>query len=213
LVGTTSIETSERLAKLLAGAKIPHEVLNAKQHEREAHIVARRADRARSPSPPTWPDAEPTSCWAAVRRHKSMHRESQRVGTESIQVDWRKRHEEVVAAGGLHIIAPSATNQGASTTSSGAVPDARATRFEPFLFVARRQSDAHLRRSDAHEGADDARRHESRRAIESGMLTRQIERAQRRVEQHNFDARKQLLNTTTWRTTSAASSTNSAPIS
>ena len=62
-----------------------------------------------------------------------------------------------------------------------------------FMISARRQSDAHLRRPNAHEIADDPRRHEAGRGHESGMSTRQIERAQRRVEQHNFDARKQLL--------------------
>jgi preprotein translocase subunit SecA len=87
LVGTTSIETSERLAKLLQGAKIPHEVLNAKQHEREAHIVARPGGPARSPLPPTWRAAARTSCSAAVRRPRST---PSRIPTRRAQANSRR---------------------------------------------------------------------------------------------------------------------------
>ena len=67
LVGTTSVEKSEYLSKLLVQRQVPHEVLNAKQHEREAAIVAQAGHaRARSRWPPTWRAAAPTSCWAAT---------------------------------------------------------------------------------------------------------------------------------------------------
>ncbi len=67
LVGTTSVEKSEYLSKLLVQRQVPHEVLNAKQHEREAAIVAQAGHaRARSRSPRTWPAAAPTSCSAAT---------------------------------------------------------------------------------------------------------------------------------------------------
>src|ERR1700737_4311861 len=105
LVGTTSIETSERLAKLLQGAKIPHEVLNAKQHEREAHIVAeagrpgaitiatnmagRGTDIVLGGSPQTQIDALENPNEAELKK---------------IHDEWRKRHEQVVASGGLHIV-------------------------------------------------------------------------------------------------------------
>ena len=66
LVGTTSIETSELLSKLLEQEKTTHEVLNAKYHEREAEIIAQAGRRARSLSLPIWRDAAPISCWAAI---------------------------------------------------------------------------------------------------------------------------------------------------
>jgi len=94
LVGTTSIETSERLAKLLQGAKIPHEVLNAKHMEREAHIVARpaaRCDHHRH----NMAGAADIVLGGSPQR-KSM---PSRIPTSGPQADsrrWRKRHEEVV---------------------------------------------------------------------------------------------------------------------
>src|SRR6202165_5609046 len=105
LVGTTSIETSERLAKLLVGAKIPHEGLNAKQHRSEAHIVAeagrpgaitiatnmagRGTDIVLGGSPQTQIDAIENPNEAELKQ---------------IHDDWRKRHERVLTAGGLHIV-------------------------------------------------------------------------------------------------------------
>jgi preprotein translocase subunit SecA len=195
LVGTTSIETSERLAKLLVGAKIPHEVLNAKQHEREAHIVAeagrpgaitiatnmagRGTDIVLGGSPQTQIDAIESPNESELNQ---------------IQVDWRKRHEEVVAAGGLHIIGTerheSRRIDNQLRGRSGRQGDPGSSRFYLSLednlmriFGDPTRMKALMTRVGMKAGE----------AIESGMLTRQIERAQRRVEQHNFDARKQLL--------------------
>jgi preprotein translocase subunit SecA len=195
LVGTTSIETSERLAKLLVGAKIPHEVLNAKQHEREAHIVAeagrpgaitiatnmagRGTDIVLGGSPQTQIDAIESPNESELNQ---------------IQVDWRKRHEEVVAAGGLHIVGTerheSRRIDNQLRGRSGRQGDPGSSRFYLSLednlmriFGDPTRMKALMTRVGMKAGE----------AIESGMLTRQIERAQRRVEQHNFDARKQLL--------------------
>jgi preprotein translocase subunit SecA len=195
LVGTTSIETSERLAKLLAGAKIPHEVLNAKQHEREAHIVAeagrpsavtiatnmagRGTDIVLGGSPQTQIDAIESPDEAQLRQ---------------IQDDWRKRHDEVVAAGGLHIVGTerheSRRIDNQLRGRSGRQGDPGSSRFYLSLednlmriFGDPTRMKSLMTRVGMKAGE----------AIESGMLTRQIERAQRRVEQHNFDARKQLL--------------------
>ena len=66
LVGTVSVEKSEALSKLLKKKGIEHNVLNAKQHEREAEIVAQAGKQARSPSPPTWRAAVPILCWAVT---------------------------------------------------------------------------------------------------------------------------------------------------
>jgi preprotein translocase subunit SecA len=195
LVGTTSIETSERLAKLLAGAKVPHEVLNAKQHEREAHIVAeagrpgaitiatnmagRGTDIVLGGSPQTQINAMTSPNEAELKQ---------------IHEDWRKRHEEVAAAGGLHIIGTerheSRRIDNQLRGRSGRQGDPGSSRFYLSLednlmriFGDPTRMKALMTRVGMKAGE----------AIESGMLTRQIERAQRRVEQHNFDARKQLL--------------------
>ncbi|EUA93547.1 secA DEAD-like domain protein [Mycobacterium ulcerans str. Harvey] len=64
LIGTTSVERSEYLSRQFTKRRIPHNVLNAKYHEQEAGIIAERAGAERSRSPPTWPAAVPTSCWA-----------------------------------------------------------------------------------------------------------------------------------------------------
>ncbi len=195
LVGTTSIETSERLATLLAGAKIPHEVLNAKQHEREAHIVAeagrpgavtiatnmagRGTDIVLGGSPQTQIDALENP---SEEQLKLIHE------------DWQKRHDQVLAAGGLHIIGTerheSRRIDNQLRGRSGRQGDPGSSRFYLSLednlmriFGDPTRMKALMTRVGMKPGE----------AIESGMLTRQIERAQRRVEQHNFDARKQLL--------------------
>jgi preprotein translocase subunit SecA len=195
LVGTTSIETSERLAKLLTGAKIPHAVLNAKQHEREAHIVAeagrpgaitiatnmagRGTDIVLGGSPQTQIDAIETPNEGELAQ---------------IHADWRTRHDEVLAAGGLHIIGTerheSRRIDNQLRGRSGRQGDPGSSRFYLSLednlmriFGDPTRMKALMTRVGMKPGE----------AIESGMLTRQIERAQRRVEQHNFDARKQLL--------------------
>jgi preprotein translocase subunit SecA len=195
LVGTTSIETSERLAKLLVGAKIPHEVLNAKQHEREAHIVAeagrpgaitvatnmagRGTDIVLGGSPQTQIDAIDSPDESQLKQ---------------IHVEWRQRHEAVLAAGGLHIIGTerheSRRIDNQLRGRSGRQGDPGSSRFYLSLednlmriFGDPTRMKALMTRVGMKPGE----------AIESGMLTRQIERAQRRVEQHNFDARKQLL--------------------
>jgi preprotein translocase subunit SecA len=195
LVGTTSIETSERLAKLLAGAKIPHEVLNAKQHEREAHIVAeagrpsavtiatnmagRGTDIVLGGSPQVQIDAMESPDEAQLKQ---------------IHENWRKRHDEVVAAGGLHIVGTerheSRRIDNQLRGRSGRQGDPGSSRFYLSLednlmriFGDPTRMKSLMTRVGMKAGE----------AIESGMLTRQIERAQRRVEQHNFDARKQLL--------------------
>jgi len=195
LVGTTSIETSERLAKLLVAAKIPHEVLNAKQHEREAHIVAeagrpgaitiatnmagRGTDIVLGGSPQTQIDAIENPNEAALQK---------------IQEEWRNRHEQVIVAGGLHIIGTerheSRRIDNQLRGRSGRQGDPGSSRFYLSLednlmriFGDPTRMKSLMTRVGMKQGE----------AIESGMLTRQIERAQRRVEQHNFDARKQLL--------------------
>ena len=195
LVGTTSIETSERLAKLLAGANIPHEVLNAKQHEREAHIVA-EAGRPGAVTIATNMAGRGTDIvlGGSVQAQIEALGSTDEAQVTEIREAWRRRHDQVLAAGGLHIIGTerheSRRIDNQLRGRSGRQGDPGSSRFYLSLednlmriFGDPTRMKALMTRVGMKAGE----------AIESGMLTRQIERAQRRVEQHNFDARKQLL--------------------
>jgi preprotein translocase subunit SecA len=195
LVGTTSIEASERIAKLLQGAKVPHEVLNAKQHEREAHIVA-EAGRPSAITIATNMAGRGTDIVLGGSPQTQINAiENPNEGDlKLIHEAWRERHEQVLAAGGLHIIGTerheSRRIDNQLRGRSGRQGDPGSSRFYLSLednlmriFGDPTRMKALMTRVGMKAGE----------AIESGMLTRQIERAQRRVEQHNFDARKQLL--------------------
>ena len=195
LVGTTSIEASERIAKLLQGEKIPHEVLNAKQHEREAHIVA-EAGRPGAITIATNMAGRGTDIVLGGSTQTQIDAivNPNEADLKGIQADWQQRHEQVIAAGGLHIIGTerheSRRIDNQLRGRSGRQGDPGSSRFYLSLednlmriFGDPTRMKALMTRVGMKAGE----------AIESGMLTRQIERAQRRVEQHNFDARKQLL--------------------
>ena len=195
LVGTTSIETSERLAKLLVGAKIKHEVLNAKQHEREAHIVA-EAGRSAAVTIATNMAGRGTDIVLGGSSQAQIDAIENPSATELAQIreEWQGRHEQVVQSGGLHIIGTerheSRRIDNQLRGRSGRQGDPGSSRFYLSLednlmriFGDPTRMKSLMTRVGMKAGE----------AIESGMLTRQIERAQRRVEQHNFDARKQLL--------------------
>jgi preprotein translocase subunit SecA len=195
LVGTTSIETSERLAKLLVGAAIPHEVLNAKQHEREAHIVA-EAGRPGAVTIATNMAGRGTDIVLGGNPQAQIEAggDLDEAAVKAIRDAWQERHEQVVAAGGLHIIGTerheSRRIDNQLRGRSGRQGDPGSSRFYLSLedslmriFGDPTRMKALMTRVGMKPGE----------AIESGMLTRQIERAQRRVEQYNFDARKQLL--------------------
>ena len=195
LVGTTSIETSELLSKMLQSQGITHEVLNAKQHEREAQIVA-QAGRPGAVTIATnmagrgtdivlggRPDAEPAGAPPADV-----------AATANAKAEWQARHDQVLAAGGLHIIGTerheSRRIDNQLRGRSGRQGDPGSSRFYLSLednlmriFGDPTRMKALLSRVGMREGE----------AIESAMLSRQIERAQRKVEAYNFDLRKNLL--------------------
>jgi len=196
LVGTTSIETSEYLAKLLARDAVPHQVLNAKQHEREAHVVA-DAGRPGAVTIATNMAGRGTDIvlggnlqaeLAGLVETASEEEREQRRG------QWQERHDAVIAAGGLHIIGTerheSRRIDNQLRGRSGRQGDPGSSRFYLSLednlmriFGDPEKTKAMLSRVGMREGE----------AIESAMLSRQIERAQRKVEAYNFDARKSLL--------------------
>jgi preprotein translocase subunit SecA len=196
LVGTTSIETSELLAMQLKNEGIPHEVLNAKQHEREAHIVE-EAGRPGAVTIATNMAGRGTDIVLGGRLDAELAALGEAADESEIadlRKDWEQRHQTVLDAGGLHIIGTerheSRRIDNQLRGRSGRQGDAGSSRFylsmEDSLmriFGDPDRTKALLSRVGMREGE----------AIESGLLTRQIERAQRKVEAHNFDARKSLL--------------------
>ncbi len=196
LVGTTSIETSELLSSFLDEKKIPHSVLNAKQHEREAQIVA-DAGRPGTITIATNMAGRGTD----IVLGGNLDMETSDLGEDAsdsakaaLRADWQKRHEQVVAAGGLHIIGTerheSRRIDNQLRGRSGRQGDPGSSRFYLSMedrlmqiFGDPERTKSMLSRVGMRDGE----------AIESGLLSRQIERAQRKVEAHNFDVRKSLL--------------------
>jgi preprotein translocase subunit SecA len=195
LVGTTSIETSEFLSGLLKKQQIPHQVLNAKYHEREAEIVM-QAGRPGTVTIATNMAGRGTDI--VLGGNLSAERTRLEAPTEAmiaeLDQDWTQRHAKVLEMGGLHIIGTerheSRRIDNQLRGRSGRQGDPGSSRFYLSL-------DDNLMRIFGDPGR--IKRLLSRagmktdEAIESKMLSRQIERAQRKVEAHNFDIRKQLL--------------------
>ncbi len=197
LVGTTSIETSEFLAGLLQKAGIAHQVLNAKQHEREALIV----EQAGVPGTVTIA-TNMAGRGTDIKLGGNLEAELAALPPETdrcrprrrLRGAWQRRHDAAVAAGGLHIVGTerheSRRIDNQLRGRSGRQGDPGSSRF--FLsmednlmriFGDPMRTKRLLQMAGMKEGE----------VIESGMLTRQIEKAQRKVESHNFDIRKQLL--------------------
>ena len=195
LVGTTSIETSEFLAGLLAQHSIPHEVLNAKQHEREATIVA-QAGRPGAVTIATNMAGRGTDIVLGGSLEVELHQvdPTDEAARQRVREEWKLRHEKVLAAGGLHIIGTerheSRRIDNQLRGRSGRQGDPGSSRFYLSLednlmriFGDPERTKRWLQTAGMKEGE----------VIESRMLSKQIERAQRKVEAHNFDARKNLL--------------------
>ncbi len=193
LVGTTSIEASELLSKFLTKKGIKHEVLNAKQHEREAHIV-QNAGRPGAITIATNMAGRGTDIVLGGSLDAALAEAGDGGDEDKIRADWQERHNQVLEAGGLHIIGTerheSRRIDNQLRGRSGRQGDPGSSRFylsmEDSLmriFGDPENTKKLLSRAGMREGE----------AIESRMLSRQIERAQRKVESHNFDIRKNLL--------------------
>ena len=193
LVGTTSIESSELLSNFLKKKKIKHEVLNAKQHEREALIV-QNAGRPGAVTIATNMAGRGTDIVLGGSLDASLAGVEADAESAKIREEWQGRHNEVIEAGGLHIIGTerheSRRIDNQLRGRSGRQGDPGSSRFylsmEDSLmriFGDPERTKALLSRAGMREGE----------AIESRLLSRQIERAQRKVEAHNFDIRKNLL--------------------
>ncbi len=201
LVGTTSIETNEFLSEVLKKAKIDHQVLNAKQHESEAQIVA-QAGRPGVVTIATNMAGRGTDIVLggnietpveAVRADDSVPADEKEAKIAALREAWQAVHQEVLAAGGLHIIGTerheSRRIDNQLRGRSGRQGDPGSSRFylsleDPLMKIfAGERLNAIMVRLKMPEGE----------AIEHAMVTRSLESAQRKVEQRNFDIRKQLL--------------------
>ena len=201
LVGTTSIEASELLSQLLLKEKLPHEVLNAKQHAREADIIA-QAGRPGAVTIATNMAGRGTDIvlggnlekqLAPIHADESLSPAEKEQRINKIRGDWAQMNQQVLKAGGLHIIGSerheSRRIDNQLRGRSGRQGDPGSSRFylsmeDPLLRIfAGDRVRAIMERLKLPEGE----------AIEAGMVTRSIESAQRKVEARNFDIRKQLL--------------------
>ncbi len=195
LVGTTSIEVSELLSGLLTKEKIPHEVLNAKQHEREAEIIA-QAGRPGAVTIATNMAGRGTDIvlggnWQAEL--KAMGAEVGEAAREAARQSWQQRHEQVVAAGGLHVVGTerheSRRIDNQLRGRSGRQGDPGSSRF----YLSLEDNLLRIFASDKVAGLMQKLGMEKGEAIEHPWVTKAIENAQRKVEAHNFDIRKNLL--------------------
>ncbi|MCB1776967.1 MAG: preprotein translocase subunit SecA, partial [Candidatus Competibacteraceae bacterium] len=195
LVGTTSIEVSELLADLLSKEKIPHEVLNAKQHEREAEIIV-QAGRPGAVTIATNMAGRGTDIVLGGNLQaelKALGLEASPSAHDDVRQAWQQRHEQVVAAGGLHVIGTerheSRRIDNQLRGRSGRQGDPGSTRF----YLSLEDNLLRIFASDRVAGLMQKLGMEKNEAIEHPWVTKAIENAQRKVEAHNFDIRKNLL--------------------
>ena len=201
LVGTTSIESSELLSGLLTKEKLPHQVLNAKQHAREAEIVA-QAGRPKMVTIATNMAGRGTDIVLGgnvekqvepVEADEKLPPQDKQARVEKLRSEWQGLHDHVIREGGLHIIGTerheSRRVDNQLRGRSGRQGDPGSSRFylsleDPLLRIfAGERINKIMVMLRMPEGE----------AIEHGMVTRSIEGAQRKVEARNFDIRKQLL--------------------
>jgi preprotein translocase subunit SecA len=200
LVGTISIEKSEALSAALKRSGVPHVVLNAKYHEREAEIVA-QAGRKGAVTIATNMAGRGTDIllggnpeFDAAQKTKDIEDPAERKRIEEqIREEWKRAHEDVVAAGGLHIVGTerheSRRIDNQLRGRSGRQGDPGSSRF----YLSLEDDLMRIFGGDRIMGLMERLGMEEGVPIEHGMVTRAIERAQKQVEGRNFEARKHLL--------------------
>ncbi len=195
LVGTTSVENSELISKILTQKNIKHEVLNAKQHEREAHIIERAG----------MPGAVTIATNMAGRgtdivlggnldaELAALGEEATEEQREQVRRKWQERHEKVIASGGLHVIGSerheSRRVDNQLRGRSGRQGDPGSTRF----YLSLQDDLMRIFASDRVAGLMQKLGMGEGEAIEHPWVTRSIENAQKKVEGRNFDIRKEIL--------------------
>ncbi len=201
LVGTTSIENSELLSAMLEREKLPHQVLNAKQHAREAEIVA-QAGRPKMVTIATNMAGRGTDIVLGgnverqvemVMATEGLPEAEQKAHIEKLRGEWQALHDNVIGAGGLHIVGTerheSRRVDNQLRGRSGRQGDPGSSRF----FMALEDPLLRIFAGDRINRIMVLLKMPEGEAIEHSMVTRSIESAQRKVEARNFDIRKQLL--------------------
>jgi preprotein translocase subunit SecA len=201
LVGTTSIENSELISALLNKESLSHQVLNAKQHEREAHIIA-QAGRPKMITIATNMagrgtdivlGGSPESDIQAVEADENLSEPQKAERIAAIKAEWQQVHEQVLVAGGLHIIGTerheSRRVDNQLRGRSGRQGDPGSSRF----YLSLEDQLLRIFASDRVAAIMERLKMPEGEAIEHPWVTRAIENAQRKVEGRNFDIRKQLL--------------------
>ncbi len=201
LVGTTSIENNEYLSGMLHQAKLPHEVLNAKQHEREAEIIA-QAGKTSAITIATNMAGRGTDIVLGgsiermieiIRNQPDISEESKQLQIDELKKSWQIQHDAVLAAGGLHIIGTerheSRRVDNQLRGRSGRQGDPGSSRF----YLSLEDSLLRIFAADRVGAIMDKLKMPEGEPIEHSWVTRAIENAQRKVEARNFDMRKQLL--------------------
>ncbi len=201
LVGTTSIENSELISGMLEKAGLPHQVLNAKQHAREADIVA-QAGRAKMITIATNMAGRGTdivlggnveNMSKTIEADESLDEAAKAAQIAKLKDEWQANHEQVKALGGLRIVATerheSRRIDNQLRGRSGRQGDPGSSRF----FLSLDDSLMRIFAGDRVKSIMDRLKMPEGEAIEAGIVTRSIESAQRKVEARNFDIRKQLL--------------------
>jgi len=201
LVGTTSIENSELIAKLLDQRKLPHQVLNAKQHAREAEIIA-QAGRPKMITIATNMAGRGTDIVLGgnvgkqstlIQADSALSDAEKTSKIKALQDEWQGIHDHVLAVGGLHIIGTerheSRRIDNQLRGRSGRQGDPGSSRF----YLSLDDSLLRIFAGDRLRSVMERLKMPDGEPIEAGMVTRSIESAQRKVEGRNFDIRKQLL--------------------
>jgi preprotein translocase subunit SecA len=201
LVGTTSIENSELISQLLAKAKLPHQVLNAKQHAKEAEIVA-QAGRPKMVTIATNMAGRGTDIVLGGNVEKqiqfleadsSLSDAEKAARSQKLKDEWQSLHDQVKALGGLRIVATerheSRRIDNQLRGRSGRQGDPGASRF----YLSLDDSLMRIFAGDRVRAIMERLKMPEGEAIEAGIVNRSIENAQRKVEARNFDVRKQLL--------------------
>jgi len=201
LVGTTSIENSELISDILTKEKLPHQVLNAKQHAREAEIIA-QAGRPKMITIATNMAGRGTDIVLGgnVEKQSSLLNEDtaldenqKQARIKTLEDEWQGLHEQVVNAGGLHIIGTerheSRRIDNQLRGRSGRQGDPGSSRF----YLSLDDDLLRIFAGDRLRSVMDRLKMPEGEPIEAGMVSRAIESAQRKVEGRNFDIRKQLL--------------------
>jgi len=201
LVGTTSIENSELISKLLTESKLEHQVLNAKQHEREAHIIVQAgrpgvitiATNMAGRGTDIVLGGNPEPDIALIEADESLNEAEKSAKITALKSEWQVRHDGVLTAGGLHIIGTerheSRRVDNQLRGRSGRQGDAGSSRF----YLSLEDQLLRIFASDRVSAIMEKLNMPDGEAIEHPWVTRAIENAQRKVEGRNFDIRKQLL--------------------